>query len=49
MMKDYIQQNYPSISGGKQRSRESLRKIVKEAWDSVSFEDLVIFFWNVCV
>ena len=41
MMKDYIQQNYPSVSGGKQRSQDSLHQIVKEAWDSVSPEDLV--------
>ncbi|VDB88046.1 Bgt-51355, partial [Blumeria graminis f. sp. tritici] len=27
--------------GGKQRTLDSLRNIVKEAWDSVSSEDLV--------
>lgn len=41
MMKNYIQQNYPSVGGGKQRSQVSLRQIVKEAWDSVSPEDLL--------
>ena len=41
MMKDYIKQNFPSVGGGKQLSQDSLRQIVKEAWDSVSPEDLV--------
>ena len=41
MMKDYIQQNYPSFGGGKQRSQDSLCQNTKEAWDSVSPEDLV--------
>ena len=40
MMKDYIQQNYPSVGGGKHRSHDSFRQVVKEAWDSVSSEDL---------
>ena len=41
MMKDYIHQNYPSVGGGKQRPKDSLRQIVKEAWDFVFPEDLV--------
>ena len=41
MMKGYIQLNYPSLGGGKQRTHDALRSIVKEAWDSVSSADLV--------
>ena len=41
VMKDYIQQNHLSGGGGKRRSQDSLRKILKEAWDSLSSEDLV--------
>lgn len=41
MMKGYIQFNYPSLGGGKQRTHDALRSIVKEAWDSVSSADLV--------
>ncbi|VDB90391.1 Bgt-50934 [Blumeria graminis f. sp. tritici] len=40
-MKDYIQRHHPNLGCGKQRTQDSLRKIVKEAWDSVSSEDLV--------
>ncbi|VCU40576.1 Bgt-50956 [Blumeria graminis f. sp. tritici] len=38
-MKDYIQHHCPNLGGGKQRTHDSLRKIVKEVWDSVSSED----------
>ena len=41
MIKGYIQFNYPSLGGGKQRTHDALRSIVKEAWDSVSSADLV--------
>ncbi|VCU39459.1 Bgt-50181 [Blumeria graminis f. sp. tritici] len=40
-MKDYIQRHHPNLGCGKQRTQDSLRNIVKEAWDSVSSEDLV--------
>ncbi|VDB89448.1 Bgt-51220 [Blumeria graminis f. sp. tritici] len=40
-MKDYIQRRHPNLGCGKQRTRDSFLKIVKEAWDSVSSEDLV--------
>ncbi|VDB86289.1 Bgt-20554, partial [Blumeria graminis f. sp. tritici] len=40
-MKNYIQHHYPNLGCGKQRAQDSLCKIVKEAWDSVSSEDLV--------
>ncbi|SZF05897.1 unnamed protein product [Blumeria hordei] len=40
-MKDYIQRHHPNLGGGKQRSTDCLRNIVKESWDSVSPEDLV--------
>ncbi|VDB94458.1 Bgt-50292 [Blumeria graminis f. sp. tritici] len=40
-MKDYIQRHRPNLGCGKQRTQDSLCNIVKEAWDSVSSEDLV--------
>ncbi|VDB93148.1 Bgt-50517, partial [Blumeria graminis f. sp. tritici] len=40
-MKDYIQHLHPNLGCGKQRTNDSLRKIVKETWDPVSSEDLV--------
>ena len=40
-MKDYIQLNYPSLGSGKNQSRDKLRLVVKEAWDSVSSEYFV--------
>ncbi|VCU39807.1 Bgt-50704 [Blumeria graminis f. sp. tritici] len=40
-MKDYIQCHHPKLGGGKQRTPDSIRKMVKKAWDSVSPEDLV--------
>ncbi|SZF00236.1 unnamed protein product [Blumeria hordei] len=40
-MKDYIQRHHPNLGGGKQRNPDGFRNIVKEAWDSVSAEDLV--------
>ncbi|RKF56566.1 hypothetical protein GcM3_194030, partial [Golovinomyces cichoracearum] len=43
MIKYYIQQIYYSVGGGKRRSQNSLRKIIKEAWDFVSPGDLVRF------
>ncbi|SZF05259.1 unnamed protein product [Blumeria hordei] len=38
---DYTQRHHLNPGGGKQRTPDSLRKIVKEAWDSVSSDDLV--------
>ncbi|VCU41144.1 Bgt-50747 [Blumeria graminis f. sp. tritici] len=40
-MKDYIQRHHLNLGCGKQRTQDSLCNIVKEAWDSVSSEDLV--------
>ncbi|VCU40210.1 Bgt-50963 [Blumeria graminis f. sp. tritici] len=40
-MKDYIQRHHPNLGCRKQRTQDSLRKIVKEVWDSVSSEYLV--------
>ncbi|VDB90691.1 Bgt-50177 [Blumeria graminis f. sp. tritici] len=40
-MEDYIQSHYPNLGCGKQRTQDSLRKIVKETWDYVSSEDLI--------
>ncbi|VDB89869.1 Bgt-50805 [Blumeria graminis f. sp. tritici] len=40
-MKGYVQRDHPYLGGGKQRAQGSLRKTVKEAWDSMSSEDLV--------
>ena len=41
IMKYYIQQNYPDLDDGKQRSEDELRLIVKDAWDSVTVEQLM--------
>ncbi|VCU40652.1 Bgt-50154 [Blumeria graminis f. sp. tritici] len=40
-MKDNIQLHHLNLGCGKQRTQDVLRKIVKEAWDSVSSEDFV--------
>ncbi|VCU39982.1 Bgt-51059, partial [Blumeria graminis f. sp. tritici] len=40
-MKHYIQRHHPNPGCGKQRYQDSLCKVVKEVWDSVSSEDLV--------
>ncbi|VDB94693.1 Bgt-51643 [Blumeria graminis f. sp. tritici] len=40
-IKDYIQCHHLNLGCVKQRTQGSLCKIVKEAWDSVSSEDLV--------
>ncbi|VDB87854.1 Bgt-51474 [Blumeria graminis f. sp. tritici] len=40
-MKDCIHCHHPNLGGEKQRTQDIPRKIVMEAWDSVSFEDLV--------
>ncbi|SZF05092.1 unnamed protein product [Blumeria hordei] len=40
-MKNYIQLHHPNLGDGKQRTLDSLRKILKEAWNSLSPEDLV--------
>lgn len=41
MLKYYIQQNYPDLSNGKQRSDDELRVIMKEAWDFASSKQLM--------
>jgi len=38
-MKDYIQEQYPQYERGRM-SYNMLRKAVKEAWDSISVEQL---------
>ncbi|VCU39529.1 Bgt-50478 [Blumeria graminis f. sp. tritici] len=40
-MKDCTQRHHPNLGCGKQRTLDSLCNILKEAWDSVSSEDLV--------
>ena len=32
-MKDFVQNKYPDLGKGKQRSEEEIRRIIKEAWD----------------
>jgi hypothetical protein len=39
-MKDYIEQHYPDLPGGRQYSYDQLRSIVCEAWDSITPEML---------
>lgn len=40
-MKDYIEIHYPDLEDGRQPTYDELRRIVREAWDSISQEDLV--------
>lgn len=40
IMKNFIQYKYPDLGSGKVRSLDELRVIVREAWDSVTTEDL---------
>jgi transposase len=40
MMKDYIERHYPDLEGGRQLSYDQLREVVREAWDSITIEDL---------
>ncbi|KAI0998068.1 hypothetical protein K3495_g10121 [Podosphaera aphanis] len=40
IMKDKIEYKYPDLNGGKRRSSDQIRAIVKEAWDSVSTQEL---------
>ena len=39
-MKDFIERNHPDLPGGKQRTPDQLRSIVREAWDSITPECL---------
>ena len=39
-MKDFIQYKYPDLGGGKVRTLDQLRVIVREAWDSVTEYEL---------
>lgn len=39
-MKDFIQYNYAELGGGRMRTQDQLRVIVREAWDSIISEDL---------
>ena len=40
IMKNFIRYKYPDLGSGKVRSLDELRVIVREAWDSVTTEDL---------
>ena len=40
IMKDKIEYKYPDLNVGKRRSSDQIRAIVKEAWDSVSTQEL---------
>ncbi|KAI0995101.1 hypothetical protein K3495_g13080 [Podosphaera aphanis] len=40
IMKDKTELKYPDLDGGKRRSSDQIRKIVKEAWDSESTQEL---------
>jgi hypothetical protein len=39
-MKDYIENHYPDLPAGRQRTYDQLRQIVQEAWDSITDEVL---------
>ena len=40
-IKYFIQDKYPDLGEGRQRSSREIREIVEEAWESVSSEDLM--------
>ena len=40
LMKDYIERHYPDLESGKQLLYDKLREVVREAWDSISIDDL---------
>ncbi|KAI0994679.1 hypothetical protein K3495_g13502 [Podosphaera aphanis] len=40
IMKDKTEYKYPDLNGGKRLSSDQIRAIVKEAWDSVSTQEL---------
>ena len=40
-MKYFIEDKYPDLGEGRQRSSREIREIVEEAWESVSCEDLM--------
>ena len=46
-MKDKIEFNYPNLAGGRWRSSDQIRAIVKEAWDSVSIQELIVLIGNI--
>jgi crotonobetainyl-CoA:carnitine CoA-transferase CaiB-like acyl-CoA transferase len=39
-MKDWIELHHPDLPAGKQRTYDQLREIVREAWESITTEDL---------
>jgi transposase len=39
-MKDWIELHHPDLPAGKQRTYNQLREIVREAWESITTEDL---------
>ena len=41
-MKDNIEFNYPNLVVGRWRPSDQIRAIVKEAWDSVSIQELIV-------
>lgn len=47
MMKDKIEFNYPNLAGGRWRSSDQIRAIVKEAWDSVSIQELIVLIGSM--
>ena len=38
-MKDYIEAHYPDLPGERQRTYDELRRIVNDAWDSITPDD----------
>jgi hypothetical protein len=39
-MKDWIELHYPDLPASKQRTYNQLQEIVREAWESITTEDL---------
>lgn len=47
IMKDKIEFNYPNLAGGRRRLSDQIRAIVKEAWDSVSIQELTALIGSI--
>ena len=47
MMKDKIEFSYPNLAGGRWRPSDQICAIVKEAWDSVSIQELIVLIGSM--
>ena len=47
IMKDFIQSKYPDLGCGRIRTQEQLREIAREAWDSITTEELSLLVMSM--